>query len=300
MAKKGPSGPGGLIIVDKAPGMTSHDVVSKVRRIAGTRRVGHSGTLDPMATGVLVLGVERATKLMNYLLLEDKTYLATIRLGATTDTDDADGQVVATADASRLTMPDVLAVIETLTGAIQQRPSTVSAIKVDGQRAYARVRAGETVLLDERPVTIERFEVLSELRQADGFCDFDVVVDCSSGTYIRALARDIGERLEVGGHLTALRRTRVGPFGLDRALTLEQLAEREQPIALPLPQAIAVAMPIRTLLPDEAAELSFGRTIGLAGIDGTYGAVAETGEAVALLREWDGRARPVLGFTPRG
>jgi tRNA pseudouridine55 synthase len=299
MAKKGPTGPGGLIIVDKAAGMTSHDVVSKVRRIAGTRRVGHAGTLDPMATGVLVLGVERATKLMNHLLLEDKTYLATIRLGVSTTTDDADGEIVAETDASEVTLTQIAELVAELTGEIMQVPSSVSAIKVDGQRAYARVRAGETVDLAARPVTIDRFELVSELRLADGHCDFDVVVDCSSGTYIRALARDLGESLAVGGHLTALRRTRVGSFGLDQALTLEQLAELAEPIVLPLPRAIAAAMPTRTLRPDEAAELSFGRTIELAGIEGTYGAIAETGEAVALLQEWGGRARPVLGFTPR-
>lgn len=300
MAKRGPTGPGGLIIVDKPAGITSHDVVAKVRRIAGTRRVGHAGTLDPMATGVLVLGVERATKLMNHLLLEDKTYLATIRLGAASSTDDADGALVRGADPSGVRMPAILAVVSQLTGDILQRPSSVSAIKVEGRRAYARVRAGEDVQLAARPVTVERFELLSELRFSGDYCDFDVRVDCSSGTYIRALARDLGDQLAVGGHLTALRRTRVGPFGLDQALSLQALAALEQPIALPLPQAIAVAMPVRTLRPAEAAELSFGRTIEPAGIEGTYGGIAETGEAVALLREWAGRARPVLGFTPAG
>jgi tRNA pseudouridine55 synthase len=298
MARKGPTGPGGLIVVDKASGMTSHDVVAKVRRIADTRRVGHAGTLDPMATGVLVLGVERSTKLLNHLLLTDKTYSATIRLGASTNTDDSEGELLAQADASAITRTDIENAAEALTGRIMQRPSSVSAIKVDGQRAYARVRAGEDVHLAARPVTVETLSLLSEPRITGQFCDVDVEVDCSSGTYIRALARDIGELLGVGGHLTALRRSRVGPFDLSHALTLEALGELADPIVLPLPQAIAVAMPTRTLLPEEAYELTFGRTIPVAGIEGEYGGIAADGHAVAILREWDGRARPVLGFTP--
>lgn len=300
MARKGPAGPGGLIIVDKPAGMTSHDVVGKVRRIAGTRRVGHAGTLDPMATGVLVLGVERATKLMNHLILTDKSYLATIRLGVATSTDDAEGTVLSSAPAGDLDQAGVVAAMAELTGDIQQRPSSVSAIKVDGERAYARVRAGEAVELAARPVTVSRFEVLGPARRAADCFDLDVVVDCTSGTYVRALARDLGERLGVGGHLTALRRTRVGPFSLDRALTLEQLADLPDPVLLPLPDAIAATMPVRRLSPAEASELTFGRTIEPAGIEGTYGGIAGTGAAVALLRESDGRARPVLGFTPAG
>jgi tRNA pseudouridine55 synthase len=300
MSRKGPTGPGGLIIVDKAGGMTSHDVVSKVRRLAKTRRVGHAGTLDPMATGVLVIGVERSTKLLNHLVLTDKTYRATIRLGAATTTDDAEGDITTVADASGLSLEQIVAVIERLSGAIMQKPSSVSAIKVDGQRAYARVRAGEDVDLDARPVSIDRFSLEGEPRRADGFCDLDVIIDCSSGTYVRALARDLGAELGVGGHLTALRRTRVGPFELGDALTLEALAELEDPIVLPLPAAIAVAMPIRQLTEDEAAELSFGRTIAPAGISGTHGGIKAGGIAVALLEESGGRSRPVLGFTPAG
>jgi tRNA pseudouridine55 synthase len=300
MARKGPTGPGGLIIVDKPAGITSHDVVGKVRRIAGTRRVGHAGTLDPMATGVLVLGVERATKLMNHLILTDKSYLATIRLGVATSTDDAEGTVLSSAPAGDLDQAAVTAAMAELTGDLQQRPSSVSAIKVDGERAYARVRAGEAVRLAARPVTVTRFEVLAPPRRTGDCYDLDVAVDCTSGTYVRALARDLGERLGVGGHLTALRRTRVGPFSLDRALTLEQLAELPDPVLLPLPDAIAATMPVRRLSPAEASELTFGRTIEPAGIQGTYGGIADTGAAVALLRESDGRARPVLGFTPAG
>jgi tRNA pseudouridine55 synthase len=299
MSRKGPpAGPGGLIVVDKPAGMTSHDVVAKVRRIAKTRRVGHAGTLDPMATGVLVLGVERATKLLNHLVMTDKTYAATIRLGSATTTDDAEGDVVASADAAGLTRAVISDAMRPLIGDILQRPSSVSAIKVDGERAYARVRAGETVELSARPVTVSRFEIVGEPRFDGQSCDIDVVVDCSSGTYIRALARDLGEALQVGGHLTTLRRSRVGPFTVDQALTLEALADLGDPIVLPLPRAIAAAMPTRKLTADEARELSFGRTIELAGIEGTYGGIAESGEAVALLHESAGRARPVLGFTP--
>ncbi len=300
MAKKGPTGPGGLIVVDKPAGMTSHDVVAKVRRIAGTRRVGHAGTLDPMATGVLVLGVERATKLMSHLILTDKTYLATVRLGVATATDDAEGEVLSSAPAAGLDPGAIGAAMGELTGNILQRPSSVSAIKVAGERAYDRVRAGESVELEPRPVTVTRFELVSPPRQAGQCCDLDVVVDCTSGTYVRALARDLGARLGVGGHLTALRRTRVGPFTLEQALTLERLADLPDPIGLPLPRAIAATMPVRRLSPAEASELSFGRPIAPAGIDGVYGGIAETGEAVALLRESGGRARPVLGFTPAG
>ncbi|MEO7261644.1 MAG: tRNA pseudouridine(55) synthase TruB, partial [Jatrophihabitantaceae bacterium] len=284
--------------VDKPAGMTSHDVVAKVRRIAGTRRVGHAGTLDPMATGVLVLGVERSTKLMNHLILTDKTYRATIRLGAATSTDDAEGTVLSSASAAGLDLGAIQAAIAGLTGDILQRPSSVSAIKVGGERAYALVRAGESVDLAPRPVTVERFELVSEPRFVGDYCDFDVLVDCSSGTYVRALARDLGDGLGVGGHLTALRRLRVGVFTLEQALSLQALAERPDPIMLPLPQAIASTMPVRRLSMAEASELTFGRTISPAGIEGTYGGIAGTGEAVALLRESDGRARPVLGFTP--
>ncbi|MEO6700547.1 MAG: tRNA pseudouridine(55) synthase TruB, partial [Jatrophihabitantaceae bacterium] len=225
MARKGPAGPGGLIILDKQAGMTSHDVVGKVRRIAGTRRVGHAGTLDPMATGVLVVGVERATKLLNHLVLTDKTYLATIRLGASSSTDDADGELTTGSDAAGLARPELDRAIAALTGRIEQVPSSVSAIKVDGQRAYARVRAGESVQLAARPVTVSRFELVAEPRPVEAYLDCQVLVDCSSGTYIRALARDLGQALGVGGYLTALRRSRVGPFELSQATTLDALAE---------------------------------------------------------------------------
>jgi tRNA pseudouridine55 synthase len=300
MARNPPAGPGGLIIVDKPAGMTSHDVVGQVRRIAGTRRVGHAGTLDPMATGVLVLGVERSTKLLNHLALSDKSYAATIRLGASTSTDDAEGELLDQTDASGIGRPEIEAAAAGLTGDIMQRPAAVSAIKVAGQRAYALARAGQAVELEPRPITVERLTLVSEPRTAGTFRDVDVLVDCSSGTYVRALARDLGQALGVGGHLTALRRRRVGPFTLEQALSLAALADRDDPIMLPLPQAIAAAMPVRTLSPEEAYELSFGRTIAPVGIPGEYGGLAPEGHAVAILREWDGRARPVLGFTPAG
>jgi len=304
VSRKGaPAGPGGLIIVDKPSGMTSHDVVSRIRRLAHTRRVGHAGTLDPAATGVLVLGVERATKLLNYLVLTDKEYRATIRLGATTTTDDAEGEVLSEHSVLGLTLARIAAELPALTGQILQRPSSVSAIKVNGERAYARVRAGESVELAPRMVNVQRFEVMSELRFGppdSGVCDVDVLVECSSGTYIRALARDLGERLGVGGHLSALRRTRVGPFGLSRALSLQALAERDDPIMLSLATAIQETMPVRFVSAEEARELSFGRFITAHHVAGTYGAIGADGVAVALLEESQGQARPVLGFTPAG
>ncbi|HEX2903089.1 MAG TPA: tRNA pseudouridine(55) synthase TruB [Jatrophihabitans sp.] len=308
MARTPPAGPGGLIVVDKPAGMTSHDVVGRIRRLAGTRRVGHAGTLDPMATGVLVVGVERATKLLAHLVLTDKSYSATIRLGQRTSTDDAEGDVVeepvqSDTRAAGLSRAQVLAGMATLTGAIEQRPAAVSAIKIDGRRAYERVRAGEDVQLAARPVTVARFELLGEPRPVQEWLDLDVEVDCSSGTYVRALARDLGEGLGVGGHLIRLRRTRVGPFRIEQARTLEQLgelAEQGSAVTLPLPAAIAAAMPIRKLTAQEARELSFGRAIGTAGLPGTYGGIGPEGQAIALLSETAGQARPVLGFTPAG
>jgi tRNA pseudouridine55 synthase len=214
---------GGLVVVDKPARMTSHDVVSRLRRLLRTRRVGHAGTLDPMATGVLVCGVQRATKLLGHLPLEPKCYLATIRLGASTSTDDVEGERIGGADASAVDEQEILAAIAGLRGAIEQVPSTVSAIKIGGKRAYSLARAGGQVLLNPRPVTVSRFEVLA-LRRGEAVTDLDVLVECSGGTYVRALARDLGSALRVGGHLTALRRTRVGVFGLDAARTLDELA----------------------------------------------------------------------------
>ena len=287
----------GLIIVDKPGGLTSHDVVSRLRRIAHTRRVGHAGTLDPMATGVLVIGVNRATRLMNHLVLADKSYLATIRLGRATTTDDAEGEPLGGSVPTDLSGLD--AAISALTGDILQVPSSVSAIKIDGERAYKRVRAGETLELPPRPVTVTRFEILDR-RPVDEFVDLDVVVDCSSGTYVRALARDLGSALGVGGHLSALRRTRVGPFTIDEALTIEELSELDDPVTLPLPAAVRASMPIRDVTDDQARELSFGRSLESLGLAGTHGAIDPHGVVIALLAEDGERARPVLVFTPAG
>jgi tRNA pseudouridine55 synthase len=237
--------PDGLVIVDKPSGFTSHDVVAKMRGIAKTRRVGHAGTLDPMATGVLVLGVERATKLLGHLALTEKEYLGTIRLGQTTLTDDAEGDITASADAVRITRDAIDAGIAKLTGDIMQVPSKVSAIKINGVRSYKRAREGEEFDIPARPVTVSSFGV-HDVREAvagDGTEVLDLVVSvvCSSGTYIRALARDLGADLGVGGHLTALRRTRVGPYKLDTARTLDEL--QQDLTVMPVAEAASAAFP---------------------------------------------------------
>ncbi|MDN5749085.1 MAG: tRNA pseudouridine(55) synthase TruB [Pseudonocardia sp.] len=285
----------GLVVVDKPAGLTSHDVVGRLRRILHTRKIGHAGTLAPMATGVLVCGVGRATKLLGHLALDTKAYTATIRLGAATSTDDAEGEILATADASAVTDAAITAGIGALTGAIMQVPSSVSAVKVDGKRAYARVRAGEEVVLAARPVTVSAFTLLA--RRA---ADLDVVVECTSGTYVRALARDLGTALGVGGHLTALRRTRVGPFALEHARTLEQL-EHDCALSLPLDEAVALAFPRRDLDADAAADIRYGRPLPAAGLSGVYGVFSPTGRALALVAERDGGpARPVVVLAPAG
>jgi tRNA pseudouridine55 synthase len=294
----GAAGPGGLAVVDKPAGLTSHDVVARIRRLAGTRRVGHAGTLDPMATGVLVVGVERATKLLTYLVGATKEYLATVRLGVSTLTDDAEGGVTARRPASAVPA-EVAAAIGALTGNVLQVPSAVSAIKVEGRRAYARVRAGESVELAARPVRVERFEVLARREGvAEGVpvVDLDVVVECSSGTYVRALARDLGERLGVGGHLTALRRTRVGPYGLDVARTLEELTE--QFTLLPLADAARVAFPARELTAEEARRLSHGMRLEPVGLGAVPAAAfAPDGALVAVVTEDGVSARPLVVLT---
>ena len=287
----------GLVIVDKPAGWTSYDVVARMRRLARTRRVGHSGTLDPMATGVLVLGVGKATRLLHHLVLADKAYTATIRLGESTTTDDSTGEVISAGSAAGLTADAVRAAMQSLTGGIAQVPSAVSAIKLDGQRAYQRVRAGESVRLEPRSVTVSRFDALTFTRVGD-LLDVEVEVECSSGTYVRALARDVGAALGVGGHLTTLRRTRVGPFALDGARTLDELAALEDPVVLPLAEAVRRTMPAREITDDQARELSYGRPIAAAGAAATHGAFAPDGTVVALLSEDGDRAKPVLVFTP--
>ena len=292
--------------MDKPQGWTSHDVVGRMRRLAGTRKVGHAGTLDPMATGVLVLGINKATRLLTYIVGTSKTYTATIRLGESTVTDDAEGEVVSSQSAAAITEKAIRAGVAALTGEIQQVPSSVSAIKVNGERAYARVRSGEDVKLASRPVTIHRFDVHAVRPDRDGeVLDVDVTVECSSGTYIRALARDLGEALGTGGHLTALRRTQVGPYTLDQARTLEQLAEELE--VLEMSQAARALMPNRELSADETTEISFGRRIAAgagartpdaATADKPAAAFAPDGSLVALLADAGGYAKPVLVFAP--
>jgi tRNA pseudouridine55 synthase len=291
-AKQRVTVPPGLVVVDKPDGMTSHDVVARVRRIMGTRKVGHAGTLDPMATGVLVLGIERATKLLGHLALDTKAYLATIRLGSSTTTDDAQGETLSTSDTSGVTDDAVLAGIAKLTGHIQQVPSAVSAVKVDGKRAYARVRAGEQVELAARPVEVMRFDLLSTRRE-DGGLELDVMVECSSGTYVRALARDLGADLGVGGHLAALRRTRVGPFDLRVVTTLEKLAENPA-LSLPLDDAVAAAFPRRDVPYRQAKSLLMGQRLPAAGIEGTYGVFDPEGRAIALAVDEGPAARSLV------
>ncbi|GIJ45876.1 tRNA pseudouridine synthase B [Virgisporangium aliadipatigenens] len=286
-------GRGGLVVVDKPGGMTSHDVVSRVRRLARTRRVGHGGTLDPMATGVLVLGVERATRLLTYIIGSDKSYAATIRLGQATVTDDAEGEVTAEADASGVADEAVRAGLAALTGEIDQVPSAVSAIKVNGQRAYKMVRAGEEVALAARRVTVSRLDVL-DVRRAGPHVDVDVDVACSSGTYIRAIARDLGSALGVGGHLTSLRRTSVGAFTLAESATLGELAERDDPVTLTLSEAAARFLPRRDADESEAKTLSHGGPLSSVGISGPYAVFDPDGEVLAVVSERDGKARPEI------
>jgi tRNA pseudouridine55 synthase len=279
--------------------MTSHDVVGRCRRLFGTRKVGHAGTLDPMATGVLVIGIERATKILGLLTATDKSYEATIRLGQTTSTEDADGEILQSVPAAHVTEAQIEAAIAPLRGAIEQVPSAVSAIKVAGKRAYQMVRDGETVELAARPVRIDRFEVLAVRRRDDlvDVIDVDVAVDCSSGTYIRALARDVGDALGVGGHLTALRRTRVGRFGLDHARTLEQLAETPT-LSYTLDEACLQAFPRRDLDGEQTVDVGHGRPLEATGQDGTYAAVAPDGRVMALLEDAGRRTRSVVVIRP--
>ncbi|OIV35375.1 tRNA pseudouridine(55) synthase TruB [Mangrovactinospora gilvigrisea] len=300
MKRKG-TGPDGLVVVDKPAGVTSHHVVSRMRRLARTRKVGHAGTLDPMATGVLIIGVEKATRLLGHLMLTRKTYEATIRLGQDTVTDDAEGEVTASAGASGLGREAVEAGCAKLTGDIEQVPSKVSAIKIDGKRSYARVRSGEDVELAARPVTVDSFEV-RDVREAvaeDGTAvvDVDAVVECSSGTYVRALARDLGADLGTGGHLTALRRTRVGPYGLDRARTLEELEEEFAPLGLT--EAAVEAFPHWDVPRDEAKRIANGVRVEAPGMGGTEKepvAVVSDGQLIALIEERKGKVRTLAVF----
>jgi tRNA pseudouridine55 synthase len=300
--------PDGLLIVDKPAGWTSHDVVARCRRLCGTRRVGHAGTLDPMATGVLVLGINRATKLLTFLVGSDKTYTATIRLGQSTVTDDAEGEITSSHDVAGLSVEAVQQAVAGLTGQIDQVPSAVSAIKVDGQRSYARVRAGQDVVLLARPVTVSRFDILDQRTRAAGgqtVWDCDVIVDVSSGTYVRALARDLGSALGVGGHLTALRRTRVGRFGLDRAHSLEDLeiaSEADDMPVITLPVAARESFVVRELTAPEATAVGYGQRIlsKPSGRSEPVAAFAPQGHLVAMLDESGTLAKAHVVFAPSG
>jgi tRNA pseudouridine55 synthase len=286
--------PSGLVVVDKPAGLTSHDVVTRIRRLAATRKVGHAGTLDPMATGILVVGLGRATRVLGHLALAEKSYTATIRLGASTITDDAEGEVVGGADASGVT-PAVLArEIAALTGEIRQVPSAVSAVKVDGVRSYARVRSGEQVELKARVVTVRRLETVST--RLTGAClDVDVEVDCSAGTYIRAIARDLGTALGVGGHLTALRRTRVGPFGVESARTLDQLAA--DLAVIPLADAAAAVFPRLDVDAETAARVEHGAPLPRTGISpGPVAVFAPDGTLLSLVEDRGPRAKHLVVF----
>jgi tRNA pseudouridine55 synthase len=286
----------GLVIVDKPAGMTSHDVVGRCRRIFSTRRVGHAGTLDPMATGVLVIGVDRATKILGLLTAASKSYAATIRLGETTSTEDAEGELLQRVSAAHVADEAIASAMAGLRGDIDQVPSAVSAIKVDGRRAYRLVREGHAVELPARPVRIDRFEALAVRRHGD-LIDVDVEVDCSSGTYIRALARDLGAALGVGGHLTSLRRTRVGRFGLDQAYALDDLAERPR-LSWTLDQACLLVFPRRELSSEEVEAASNGRSLPPAGIEGIYAASDADGRVIALLRDERRGTKSVVVIRP--
>ena len=310
-------GPDGLLVVDKPAGWTSHDVVGRVRRLAGTRKVGHAGTLDPMATGVLVLGLGRGTRLLTFLVGCDKAYDATIRLGQATVTDDAEGEVTATTPVDGVTPERVAAAVAGLTGAIEQVPSAVSAIRVDGRRSYARVRSGEDVELPARPVTVSRFDIHDQRVAGETAYDLDVSVEVSSGTYVRALARDLGSALGVGGHLTALRRTRVGGYALDVAADLKGLTaaydaartrlgvdrlDRADLPALPLLDLATAAraqFPAHELTAEEATALGYGQRIG-SGVPGEGGVAgfAPDGRLVAMLDETRAQARSLVVLAP--
>ncbi|MGW1837198.1 tRNA pseudouridine(55) synthase TruB [Streptomyces sp. NPDC002067] len=306
--KRKNTGPDGLVIVDKPSGFTSHDVVAKMRGMARTRRVGHAGTLDPMATGVLVLGIERATKLLGHLALTEKEYVGTVRLGQTTVTDDAEGEITASKAAHGLARADIDAGVAELSGAIMQVPSKVSAIKIDGKRSYSRVRDGEDVEIPARPVTVSSFVVHSvhEAEAEDGtpVTDLLVSVTCSSGTYIRALARDLGAGLGVGGHLTALRRTRVGPYKLDRARTLEQLqgavddTEGAGLPVMPIGEAAAAAFTRWDVTAAQSRLLVNGARVPmpLFEADGPVAAFDPDGTFLALVENQGGRAKSLAVF----
>jgi len=294
----------GLVLIDKPSGWTSHDVVARLRKLAGTRRVGHAGTLDPMATGLLLIGINSATKLLTFLVGEKKTYEATIRLGAATVTDDRESEFTSVADAARvsaLTVDRLETALEALRGPIEQVPSSVSAIKVDGERAYAKVRSGDEVKLKARPVTIHRFEVVGEprlvLEGENTFFDFEAIIDCSSGTYIRALARDLGSSLGVGGHLTALRRTKIGSYEISQAQSLDGLTAEALAI-LPIEQAAKQQFQTRELSDQEVIDIRHGKRLPVVSESELQptAALDQNGELIAMLTKSGNAAKSLVVF----
>ncbi|MGA1767710.1 MAG: tRNA pseudouridine(55) synthase TruB [Aquiluna sp.] len=279
----------GIALIDKQQGFTSHDVVAKLRKLLGTKKIGHAGTLDPMATGLLLLGVGSGTKLMQFLSGLDKTYEATIRLGASTSTDDAEGELGQAQDASKISSDELAREIFKLTGNIEQVPSSVSAIKVDGKRAYDLVRAGEEVVLKSRSVTVSRFEVIGEPSVVGKYLDINVEVDCSSGTYIRALARDLGDALGVGGHLTALRRTRIGAFEVSNASDIAQ-----EPTLVTNVEVLKMLMPEVAISPQQEIDLRHGKRLALE-IAGMSCATAN-GRLVAVIEPAGSEAKSAVVF----
>ena len=284
----------GFLVIDKDPAMTSHDVVAMGRRALNTRKVGHAGTLDPMATGVLVLGFGNGTRLLQYVTNGDKSYLATVVLGAATITDDHEGEIVSTAEVSGITDAAIENELAKMRGTIAQRPSSVSAVKVDGERAHARVRAGEVFELPAREVTISSLEIL-EIRRVDNRIEVDIDVTCSAGTFIRAIARDCGSALGVGGHLNKLRRTRVAGFGLDRTVSIAALKAQDF-IPLTMADVARATFAVRTVSADEATELSFGRALVANSNDEITAAISATDEVLALLQNKEGKALPIAVF----
>jgi tRNA pseudouridine55 synthase len=284
----------GFLVVDKAGGMTSHDVVAVGRKALGTRKVGHAGTLDPMATGILVLGFGNGTRLLQYITDGDKSYVATIVLGASTITDDKEGEVLSSADASGVADSEIERVLKSMVGTIAQRPSSVSAVKVGGERAYDRVRAGETFELDSRQVTISQLDILA-IRHLDKTTEVDIEVTCSAGTFIRAIGRDLGIELKVGGHLSALRRTRVAGFSEKDAVSFDDL-KAQKFTALALADVARVTFAVRELTLEEVHELSFGRALSENGRTSITAALSPDNRLIALLHDEGAKAKPIAVF----
>jgi tRNA pseudouridine55 synthase len=284
----------GFLVVDKAGGMTSHDVVAVGRKALGTRKVGHAGTLDPMATGILVLGFGNGTRLLQYITDGDKSYVATIVLGASTITDDSEGEVLESTDASTVADTEIQRVLATMVGTIAQRPSSVSAVKVGGERAYDRVRAGETFELAAREVTISQLDILA-IRHLQSTSEVDIEVTCSAGTFIRAIARDLGNELKVGGHLSALRRTRVAGFTLESAVSFEDL-KTQKFTALGLADVARVTFAVRELTLEEVQELSFGRPLVENGHTQIAAGMSPDNRLIALLKDEGAKAKPIAVF----